>query len=188
MAMKPYAQMSHLGLAVYDFDKMLDFYLRFFDYHISDQQMRPDGRKVAFLTRDPNDHHQFVLGSGRPKDADFNPVTQISFRTDSLASVKEFWRSCVDEPEVEIDRTITHGNAWSVYFRDPEGNRLEIYADTPWQVTQPYVVNIDLSQSDEEIYDFTDKLVHSEDYCEPFVDWRHRTAKEMGLTDWPIRE
>ena len=24
MAMKPYAQMSHLGLAVYDFDKMLE--------------------------------------------------------------------------------------------------------------------------------------------------------------------
>ena len=188
MSRKPFAAVTHIGLTVFDFDKMLDFYLRFFDFHISDQKQRDDGRKVAFLTMDPNEHHQLVIGSGRPEKVDYNSVNQISFRTDSFASVRKYWESCVAEPEVEIQQTITHGNAWSVYFFDPEKNRLEVYTDTPWQVTQPYGHKIDFNQSDEEIYKFTDNLVHSEDYCEPFVDWRHRTAKTMGLEGWPIRE
>ena len=188
MSRKPYAAITHVGLNVVDFDNMLEFYVRFFDFHISDQMVRDNGSQVAFLTMDPNEHHQLVLGSGRPEKVDYTPVNQISFRTDSLASVREYWESCVVKPEVEINRTITHGNAWSVYFYDPEKNRLEVYADTPWQVTQPYGHHIDFNQTDEEIYKFTDELVHSEDYCEPFVDWRQKTAKTMGLQDWPIRE
>lgn len=188
MLRKPYAAISHVGLTVHNFDKMLTFYLRFFDFHISDQKSYDNGRQVAFLTMDPNDHHQLVLGSGRHEEFGFNPVNQISFRTDSLASVRRYWKSCMAEHEVEIQRTLTHGNAWSVYFFDPERNRLEVYADTPWQVTQPYGESIDFNQSDEEIYKFTDDLVHNEEYCEPFVDWRHKTAATMGLEDWPIRE
>ena len=32
---------------------------------------------------------------------------------------------------------ITHGNALSVYFLDPEDNRFELYVDMPWYVSQP---------------------------------------------------
>ena len=32
---------------------------------------------------------------------------------------------------------INHGNAWSLYFSDPEGNGLEVFWDTPWHVEQP---------------------------------------------------
>jgi len=32
---------------------------------------------------------------------------------------------------------LTHGNAWSVYFRDPELNGVEVFIDTPWHVRQP---------------------------------------------------
>src|SRR5205085_12324938 len=39
---------------------------------------------------------------------------------------------------------IWHGNALSVYFRDPEGNRLEIFLDTPWYVRQPQRIPMDL--------------------------------------------
>ena len=34
-------------------------------------------------------------------------------------------------------RPICHGNAWSVYFQDPEGNQIEMFCDTPWYVPQP---------------------------------------------------
>lgn len=27
-----------------------------------------------------------------------------------------------------------HGNAWSIYFADPEGNRIELYTPSPWYV------------------------------------------------------
>ena len=188
MSRKPFAAVTHVGITVYDFEKMLDFYLRLFDFHVSDQKTMDNGRKVAFLTMDPNEHHQLVLGSGRPENIDFNPVNQISFRTENLKSVKRYWKLCVQDPEVEIQRTITHGNAWSIYFFDPEQNRLEIYADTPWQVTQPYVVDMDFNKSNQEIYSLTKSIVHSEDYFEPLVDWRRKTASVMGLDDWPIRD
>jgi catechol 2,3-dioxygenase len=27
--------------------------------------------------------------------------------------------------------TRNHGNAWSIYYSDPEGNRMEVYSATP---------------------------------------------------------
>lgn len=39
---------------------------------------------------------------------------------------------------------ITHGNALSIYLPDPEGNRLELYIDLPWYVSQPMRVPIDM--------------------------------------------
>jgi catechol-2,3-dioxygenase len=45
---------------------------------------------------------------------------------------------------------VTRGNAWWVYLRDPEGNRLELFIDTPWLVTRPMRLPVDLSLSDEE--------------------------------------
>lgn len=38
---------------------------------------------------------------------------------------------------------IPDSNAISIYARDPEGNRLEIFIDTPWYVDQPMRVPVD---------------------------------------------
>ena len=46
---------------------------------------------------------------------------------------------------------ISHGNALSIYFRDPEGNRIEIFMDTPWYCDQPLREIINLALSDEEL-------------------------------------
>ena len=48
-------------------------------------------------------------------------------------------------------RVISHGNAWSCYFKDPEGNTVEAYLDTPFHVPQPHGVPLDLTKSDAEI-------------------------------------
>ena len=42
-------------------------------------------------------------------------------------------------------RPMDHGNAWSLYFRDPEGNRLEVFCDTQWYIEQPCLEDLDLS-------------------------------------------
>ena len=39
---------------------------------------------------------------------------------------------------------VTHGNALSVYFLDPEGNRVELLIDTPWYVPQPHRLVVDI--------------------------------------------
>ncbi len=47
---------------------------------------------------------------------------------------------------------ICHGNAWSVYFQDPEGNRIEMFCDTPWYVPQPLGFKIDLDKPEDELF------------------------------------
>jgi len=37
----------------------------------------------------------------------------------------------LDDNLIGTDATC-HGNSWSVYFRDPEGNRIETFGQTPW--------------------------------------------------------
>ena len=50
---------------------------------------------------------------------------------------------------VKIERTVTHGIACSVYFFDPEDNRIELYYTTPYKVRQPLGEPIDLDQPDD---------------------------------------
>jgi hypothetical protein len=52
---------------------------------------------------------------------------------------------------MRIERTITHGIACSVYFFDPEDNRIELYYTTPYKVRQPLGEKIDLDRPDAEL-------------------------------------
>ena len=74
-----------------------------------------------------------------------------SLRVDSLGTLRELYQGLKDEP-VEILGPISHGNALSVYFRDPEGNRVELLIDTPWYVPQPHRVPVDIMQTDEQVW------------------------------------
>lgn len=38
-----------------------------------------------------------------------------------------------------------------MYFRDPEGNRVEPFCDLPWYVDQPCIVSLDLARPAAEI-------------------------------------
>ena len=57
-----------------------------------------------------------------------------------------------------------HGNTWSVYVEDPEGNRIECYTPTPWYVKQPTWWPIDLlTESIETIVERTREKASSAD-------------------------
>lgn len=102
--------------------------------------------------------------------------------------MRRYWEAVTRE-KVERFVTVTHGNAWSIYFWDPEDNRVEIFADTPWHVPQPCRAAIDFAkQSDAEIFDFTRKMVEERAGFRPFAEWRKETAHAMGLDDWPLIE
>ena len=151
--------LSHVGVFVTDVSRMVDFYTHFLGFAVSDREKRADG-EIVFLTRDPREHHQFVIASGRPSDVPFNPINQLSFRVDSLATLRVMYQALKNEP-VEILGTITHGNALSVYFRDPEKNRLELLIDTPWYVPQPYRVPFDIMPPDAEVWAAVEKQVRA---------------------------
>jgi hypothetical protein len=114
-------------------------------------------RESCSWTQNPECHHQFVLFDGRPADAAYNPVNQISFRLDSLDMLKVCRNALLAEGITE-HRVTDHGNAWALYFRDPEGNPIELYCDTPFYTPQPCGEPLDLDQSNDGILRQTEAM------------------------------
>ena len=82
-------------------------------------------RQMVFLSSNPElEHHELFLTAGRNTDAEAKIIQQISFHVDSLEEVRQFHERFIAD-EVTIDSIVTHGNTASIYFRDPELNRLE---------------------------------------------------------------
>ncbi len=161
---------SHFGFFVVDLELMKKFYAEVMGFYITDEGQFPDGQSLVFLSRDPAEHHQLVLVAGRPRQNSFNLINQISFFVADLAELKTFYE-VVENEKVSDLQAITHGNAWSVYFRDPEGNRIEVYTHTPWYVSQPLRQAIDLKLSIEEIHEKTATLCKSLPGFQTRSDW-----------------
>ena len=141
---------SHIGIFVHDMKKMEDFYTRILGFTVTDRGVAR-GRPIVFTTWDAREHHQMVLVEGRPEHMPFNHINQMSFRCEKLEDVQAMWRRVKEYPGVHDFAPTNHGNAWSIYFRDPEGNRIEIFADSPWYIDQPCVEPLDLSRPADDI-------------------------------------
>jgi len=172
-----------MGFHANDMAKMEDFYTRVLEFTVTDRGTLPGAHgpvKLVFLSRDPAVHHQIVLASGRPETLAFNPINQISFEADSLATLKRFYARFVEEKMAEIS-PVTHGNAVSVYARDPEGNRLEIFIDTPWYVDQPMRVPVDFSESDADLMRAVENHASTLPGFRPRDQWEREMAARMGI-------
>jgi catechol 2,3-dioxygenase len=174
----PDLSFSHVGLYVHELPMMEDFYTRVLGFTVTDRGLQGK-TDFIFLSRDPEEHHQLVMASGRPDALPFNVVNQISFRVHDLAALKHFYGVVQRERVSEIS-PVTHGNAISVYFRDPEGNRLELFLDTPWHCTQPCREPVDLSQPDEVIMATTERLVRGLPGFKPRAEWIAELRAKMG--------
>ncbi|BCG05435.1 hypothetical protein PPGU19_100030 (plasmid) [Paraburkholderia sp. PGU19] len=175
--------LSHMGFYVNDMAKMEDFYARVLEFTVTDRGSldTPHGKVgLVFLSRDPVVHHQIVLASGRPAQLPFNPINQISLEADSLATLRLFYRRFVEEKMEEIS-PVTHGNAISFYARDPEGNRLEIFIDTPWYVDQPMRVPVDFALADDALMASVERHARELPGFRPRTEWVAEMAKRMGI-------
>ena len=106
---------------------------------------------MTFLSSDPErEHHEFVLMKGRVSADGDQVIQQISFIVPGLDDLKEYHRR-IQAEGVTIDRIVSHGNAFGMYFFDPEGNRIELYCKTGFPVPQPHGEPIDLAASNEEL-------------------------------------
>jgi catechol 2,3-dioxygenase len=157
MTKSPKPKLAHFGLYVRDIERMVDFYTRVFGLTITDRGNAGLGRgELVFMSADPGEHHQLVLVAGRTNEMQNSAIQQISLLVYTLEELHTLYeRICADSRE--IDRAVTHGNAWSVYFFDPEKNRVEFYCHTPWHVPQPHAFPIDFSQSIKEIERITEE-------------------------------
>ncbi len=141
--------LGHVGIHVNDLMKQRDFYTRVMGLKIADEDL--EGRGMVFLSAHPEEeHHELVLIKGRSAPADVSLINQISFKVDSLETLKAFYRVFKAEG-VPIQRTVSHGNAFGMYALDPEGNTIEVYYKTGFPVPQPHGDPIDLEASDDDL-------------------------------------
>jgi len=176
----PDAQLCHIGIFAYDVDKMVDFYSRIFGLTVTDQgYSQGRGVHIAFLSRDPTEHHQVAIASGRHKDAVHTTINQISFRVPGLEELRQYWPWLVKQNVPKLDPR-NHGNAWSIYFADPEGNRVELYCGTPWHVCQPFGEPLDLTKSADAIRAETESMVKKDPTCLPVEVFSAQLKKKMA--------
>jgi len=169
--MKP--QLSHVGIYVTDSDTMIRFYEEVLGLTVTDRGLSTSSRlPITFMSSSPDQHHQFVMVQGRDKGAP-STINQLSFKVSSLKELREVAAKATTRG-LKLRQT-SHGNAWSVYFPDPEGNFVEVYMDTPWHVAQPHGDPMDFSLPDEAIYAQTEKLVRAD------PTFKTRDAREAEL-------
>jgi catechol-2,3-dioxygenase len=141
--------LGHVGIYVNDLMKQRDFYSRVMGLQITDEDLEKRG--MVFMSAHPDDeHHEFVIMKGRTAPLDARVVQQLSFKVDTLAELKAFYRTFKNE-DVKIQRTVSHGNAFGMYAEDPEGNTIEVYYKTGFPVPQPHGDPVDLDMPEEEL-------------------------------------
>ncbi len=181
----PNLMFSHMGLSVKNVPRMERFYTDVLGFTVTDRG-NAGGMELVFLSRDPNDHHQIVLASGRPPELpentankQFGPsINQISFKVGSLDDLRDINRRLEAEGGGNLFPA-NHGIAWSIYAHDPEGNNLEFFVDSDWYITQPFLIPLDFSQSNDEIVALTKSMCETSEGYEPYGDWRARVAQRM---------
>lgn len=168
----PRLSLSHTTVAVRDLEAMLDFYCNVLGFTVTNRGTIPDGSEMAFISQDPSEHHQIVFVSGLPEsDHQFVMSDHMAFRTGGLDDLREIGAR-LDGAGIEGVLPINHGNAWSLYFNDPEGNGLECFVDTPFHVAQPFGDRLDLDADDATIEADTRAKIENDEEFQPLAEWQ----------------
>ena len=137
--------LSHVGVFVKDLKRMTEFYCG----TLGLTESHRNGDRMVFLTADiEKEDHEVVLVNGR--DGDAKIIQQLSFRVKDVEDVRGFYQT-FKEMGIEIQQTVSHGAGVSCYFYDPEGNRIEVFADIEMPNGRGYSGPLDLEKSKEEL-------------------------------------
>jgi lactoylglutathione lyase len=124
---------GHVGLNVTDLDRSLPFYTEVFGFQTL-AEGKDDSRRWVFLGQDGD----LVLTLWQQSDAPFSTATaglhHLSFQVESpadLAAAEAVLRAL--DVDLVHDGVVAHSEgaaSGGIYFTDPDGVRLEIYAPT----------------------------------------------------------
>lgn len=134
-------RVGHLVLTASDIKRSR----RFFEEIMGMPVVAENERGMVFFSTDRKDnHHMLALMPGKPGAAKPTPdhigMQHVSFELGSFAELQEAYRH-LKERGVPIEYTTFHGVTKSVYFFDPDGNRLEFYCNVPEEEYRKAVPN-----------------------------------------------
>jgi catechol 2,3-dioxygenase-like lactoylglutathione lyase family enzyme len=142
---------SHFEIRAHDPKAMEKFYTEVMGFIVSDRGLLTAGpaagKELVFLSHSPEEHHQIVLIPSDASAASGAGIGHVAFRVDSLDEVRRVYEKVRALPYTKPE-PVSHGNTWSVYFRDPEDNRIEVFTQTPWHTTQPCRFDVDYGKPD----------------------------------------
>ena len=120
-------KLGHIVLKVRDAQQAKDFYIRVLGLQVAYEDRQ---RGMVFLSFG-TEHHElalFQLATGEPPEATQPGVHHIAWQLGSFAELQAAHRELV-ELGIPVEATVEHNVTRSVYFFDPDGNRVELYCD-----------------------------------------------------------
>ena len=120
-------KLGHIVLKVRDAAVSRDFYTRTLGLKVSHEDLE---RGAVFLSFG-REHHElalFQLATGDAPSAAQPGLHHMAWRLDTFEELKEAYRE-LKTIGVPVESTIEHNVSRSIYFHDPDGNRVELYCD-----------------------------------------------------------
>jgi catechol 2,3-dioxygenase len=120
-------KLGHIVLKVRDAAKARDFYTRTLGLKVAHEDLE---RGAVFLSFGEAHHDLalFQLASGAAPDAAQPGLHHMAWQLGSVEELQAAYRE-LKALGVPIESTVEHNVTRSIYFPDPDGNRVELYCD-----------------------------------------------------------
>jgi len=124
-------KLGHVQLRVANLERSKAFYRDVLGFRVAEQDPKHGdlfmtlGEDFHTLDMAQHENPETAKGPRRPVG-----VAHIAFQVASYEALCEAYRA-LQEHGVAIERAMDHVNQRSIYFVDPDGNRLEIYYEMP---------------------------------------------------------
>ena len=124
----PGTRVGHIHLKVADLDRAIGFYRDVMGFTLQQQY----GAQAAFLSAGDYHHHiglnTWESRNGPPAPAGYAGLYHVAFLYPDRAALARTLRNVL-AAGVTLDGAADHGVSEALYFRDPDGNGIEIYRD-----------------------------------------------------------
>src|SRR5262245_27241918 len=120
-------KLGHIVLKVRDARTSRDFYTQALGLKVAHEDL---ARGAVFLSVGTQHHDLalFQVATGDAPDAAQPGLHHMAWQVESFAALQAAHRE-LTALGIPVDSTIEHNVSRSVYFRDPDGNRVELYCD-----------------------------------------------------------
>jgi catechol 2,3-dioxygenase len=120
-------KLGHVVLKVRNAAESRDFYTRTLGLEVAHEDLE---RGTVFLSfgREHHDLALFQLATGEAPDASQPGLHHMAWQLGSFEELQDAYRE-LRALGVPIESTIEHNVTRSIYFPDPDGNRVELYCD-----------------------------------------------------------